>query len=196
MNELGLVQVLLGNFLSLPPLDLVLRLTLCEVPGLLVHLKTTDSFTSHGQISPYRHLMRTLLMSVPGAISCPAHVYLLSIFHLLLPHFVQVSTLVHIVQVEICFSLCLRHLCPQSLLQDGLLVGKPLTQVSPLEPVQVLHPHPHPHPRVKHVRQQEGSQGVNVPLCTRGQQRTAGASSSPWGCCAVMLPLAWPHVYP
>lgn len=64
--------------------------------------------------------------------------YLLAVSLSLLPQLVQVSAFVHIVQVEVCFSLRLRHLSPESLLQDSLLVGQPLTQVSPLEPVQVL----------------------------------------------------------
>lgn len=65
-------------------------------------------------------------------------------FHLLafllppLPQLLQVSTLVHVTQVETGFPLCLRHLCAEPLLQHRLLVGQPLTQVGPLEPVQVL----------------------------------------------------------
>ncbi len=66
-------------------------------------------------------------------------VYLLPFSLSLLPLFVQVAALVHIVQVKVCLSLCLRHFSPESLLQDRLLVGQPLTQVSPLEPVQVLY---------------------------------------------------------
>lgn len=55
-----------------------------------------------------------------------------------LPQLLQVSTLVHVTQVETGFPLCLRHLSAEPLLQHRLLVGQPLTQVGPLEPVQVL----------------------------------------------------------
>lgn len=66
-------------------------------------------------------------------------VYLLPVSLPLPPLLVQVSALLHVAQVEVGFSLRLRHFSPQSLLQDRLLVGQPLAQVSPLEPVQVLH---------------------------------------------------------
>lgn len=46
--------------------------------------------------------------------------------------------LVYVVQVEVSFFLRLRHFSPEPLLQDRLLIGQPLAQVSPLEPVQVL----------------------------------------------------------
>lgn len=55
-----------------------------------------------------------------------------------LPQLLQVSTLVHVTQVEIGLPLCLRHLSAEPLLQHCLLVGQPLTQVGPLELVQVL----------------------------------------------------------
>lgn len=69
----------------------------------------------------------------------PRCVYLFTISLPLLPHFVQVSTLLHIVQIKICFPLGLRNFSSESLLEHRLLKGQPLVQVSPLEPVQVLH---------------------------------------------------------
>lgn len=64
--------------------------------------------------------------------------YLLALGLPLLPQLLQVSTLVHVVQVEIGFPLGLRHLGAKPLLQHRLLVGQPLAQVGPLEPVQIL----------------------------------------------------------
>lgn len=64
--------------------------------------------------------------------------YLLAFVLPLLPHLLQVSALVYVGQVEIGFPLGLRHLGAKPLLQHHLLVGQPFTQVSPLEPVQIL----------------------------------------------------------
>lgn len=60
-----------------------------------------------------------------------------------LPQLLHVSAPVHVVKVEIGFLLRLRHFGAKPLLQHRLLVGQPLTQVSPLEPVQILPTHKH-----------------------------------------------------
>lgn len=60
-------------------------------------------------------------------------------FLLLLPlQLLHASAFLNIVKVEVGLLLYLRHLRAQPLLQHHLLVGQPLRQVSPLEPVQVL----------------------------------------------------------
>lgn len=67
--------------------------------------------------------------------------HLLAVSLPLLPQLVQVSALLHVVQVKVRFSLRLRNFGPESLVEHRLLVGQPLAQVDPLEPVQVLRTH-------------------------------------------------------
>lgn len=110
LHEAGLVQVLLQNRVLLPlllHLDLLLRLALSEVPRLLFHLTMTNSFRANVRLCLSRDNIRRFS-------SCFS-IYLLSVSLPLLSQLVQVSALLHVVQVEVCFSLRLWNFSPEPL---------------------------------------------------------------------------------
>lgn len=104
------------------------------VPGLVLGLQQV--LFGHGLFMQATHLnliLCTSLGEVPSLL-----LYLLALPLPLLPQLVHVLALLHIGQVEVGLSFGLRDLSSEALLEHSHLIGQSLTQVTPLESVEVL----------------------------------------------------------